>query len=140
MKIKMSTRLVVLTKTKAFKIPLDRQRMVARNQRRQGLEGPTKAAVILLRLLWSFGGFVCMRRITAPTRRNTCRSLLHMVKATIPALDITNCDLYRLRKIGATYRGNACVYFWITASTNAFLQCTHETTTGNMKIVSTWSS
>ena len=42
MQIKMSTRLVVLTKTKAFKIPLESQRMVARNKRRQGLEGLQK--------------------------------------------------------------------------------------------------
>ena len=102
MQIKMSTRLVVLTKTKAFKIPLDRRGWL------QGInEGKVwkdyKRSGYLAPLLWSFGGFVCMRRI-APTNEIPSQ-LVAMVKATIPAFDITNCDLYRLENWGE-YRGS----------------------------------
>ncbi len=102
MQIKMSTRLVVLTKTKAFKIPLDRRGWL------QGInEGKVwkdyKRSGYLAPLLWSFGGFVCMRRI-APTNEIPSQ-LVAIIKATIPAFDITNCDLYRLENWGE-YRGS----------------------------------
>ena len=104
MQIKMSTRLVVLTKTKAFKIPLDRRGWL------QGINESKvwkiyKSSGYLAPLLWSLGGFVCMRRITATDK--IMPQLVDMVKATIPALNITNCDLYRTENWG-TYN-NACV-------------------------------
>lgn len=104
MKIKISTRLVILTKTKAYKIPLDRRGWL------QGInEGNVwtkhKASGYLAPLIWSFGGFVCMHRVT-PTNEIPLQ-LVATIKAAIPAFDIANCDLYRLENWGE-YMGS-CV-------------------------------
>jgi len=95
--IKVSTRLVIITRSKAFKIPLDRRGWL------QGInEGKVweeyKESGYLAPLLWSWGGFVCMERVR-PTDY-VPPYLIANVKDKIPALDIVNCDLRRLENWG----------------------------------------
>lgn len=96
-KIKVSTRLVILSKTKAFKIPLDRRGWLQGVNETKVWENHKKSGY-LAPLLWSFGGFVCMRRVT-PTNEVPLQ-LVATIKAAIPALDVANCDLCRLENWG----------------------------------------
>lgn len=97
MNIKISTRLVIITKTKVFKIPIDR---------RGWLQGINEKKVwdtygqsgLLAPLLWSFGGFVCMERVL-PTSYIP-PYLIQQIKDMVPTMNIKNCDLHRLENWG----------------------------------------
>ena len=95
--IKISTRLVILTKTSAYKIPLSYRGYV------QGLnEGKCwskyKHTGMLARLRWSYLGFVCQDRIPQTGILNEKAVL--SIKDTIPEFNFTNCDLYNVDNWG----------------------------------------
>lgn len=97
MKLRISTRLVILAGNYALKIPLSR---------RGWLQGINEAKVwqsnkgncLLAPVLWSFCGVVCMQRVSSVS----CvpLHLITLLKSMIPALDIDNCDLHRTENWG----------------------------------------
>lgn len=95
--IKVSTRLVIITRRKAFKIPLDRRGWLQGINERKVWEAH-KESGLLAPLLWSLGGFVCMEKVR-PTYY-VPPHLIRKMKDMIPAMNIENCDLHRVENWG----------------------------------------
>ena len=97
MKLRISTRLVILTRRKVYKIPVDL---------RGWLQGINEAKAwnrykhtgTLAPLLWSLGGLVCMERVQP--LGYVSRSSVAYVKSLVPALDVKNCDLHNVENWG----------------------------------------
>jgi len=95
--IKISTRIVFLTKHKVYKFPIDRRGYLqGRNEGKVWRQ--YKDCKRLAPLRWEFFGVVCMARAQAIERR-PLKSIAY-IKRLIPALDIDKCDLYNVENWG----------------------------------------
>lgn len=100
MKIRISTRVVFLTKRYAVKIPIDRRGWLQGINERK-LWSKYKSPN-LVPLVWGFGGIVCQKRASKPSTFRT-KYVAH-IKREIPELDVLNCDLYNNENWGI-YKG-----------------------------------
>lgn len=91
MKIKISTRLVILLSDKAIKIPLSK-RGYLQGKNEKYLWDKYNSLGMLGKLHWEFMGVVCMKRYKPISR--ILKSYVKGIKMFIPELDIKNCDLY----------------------------------------------
>ena len=90
-RFKVSTRVVVITKYKVYKIPIDY---------RGWLQGINERIIwdkyqdlyCLAPLIWSFGGIVCMQRVEPVEKISN--EMVMSVKRLITPLNIPYCDLY----------------------------------------------
>jgi len=100
MKIRLSTRLVLLTRKYAVKIPLDK---------RGWLQGVNEVKLWnkynspnLVPVVWNMGGIVCQKKAYKPY--NFRSEYVEIVKKDIPELNVTRCDLYNPNNWGV-YNG-----------------------------------
>lgn len=91
MKITWSTRLVILTKTKAFKIPVDRRGWL-QGKNEKTLWDQYKDSNLLAPLIWEFFGITCQTRIKPISEIDLDR--VSQIKSYIPRFQFENCDLY----------------------------------------------
>ena len=95
--IKISTRIVILTKHRVYKFPIDKRGYLqGRNEAKVWKQ--YKDSKMLAPLKWEFFGIVCMSRA-----QDIERKPLHMIryiKDLIPALNIENCDLHNVDNWG----------------------------------------
>lgn len=100
MKIRYSTRIVILIGNRAYKFPISR---------RGWLQGKNEAQVwrdfkhtqMLAPLLWERWGIVCQERCQPISGLSPSRKLkVKLIKRQIPQLDIDNCDLYNYKNWG----------------------------------------
>lgn len=99
--IRISTRLVVLTPRRAYKIPIDRRGWLqGRNERR--IWDQYQQTNNLAPLLWSWGGLVCMERVQ-PLHELTDWDRMK-VRREVPPLACRNGDLHRVANWGK-YQG-----------------------------------
>ena len=102
MKIRYSTRLVILAGRFALKIPLSlRGWKQGRNEAR--VWRAHKGHCLLVPIIWSLGGIVCMRRVEEAPFLPT--ELISLMKGTVAALDCADCDLHRVENWGQ-YKGH----------------------------------
>lgn len=91
MKIKYSTRLVILTKNSAYKIPISyRGYLQGINEGR--LWSKYNHTGMLAKLKWEFLGIVCQERIKHIDAINL--QFVLSIKDSIPEFNFDNCDLY----------------------------------------------
>lgn len=89
--IRISSRIVFLTPTRAYKIPFNRRGWLQGLNERKAWQR-YKDTKRLAPLLWGFGGFVCMVRVTEITF--VAQHQIKALKELIPELNIDRCDLY----------------------------------------------
>mgnify|MGYP001388457711 CR=1 FL=1 len=100
-KIKLSTRLVILTKTKAYKIPFDfRGYLQGKNEGK--IWNKYKKTKLLAPLIWERLGFVCQKRVNLVEFIDAKQ--IKNIKKIIPIFNFNNCDLYNSQNWGI-YRG-----------------------------------
>lgn len=92
MKIKFSTRIVILTKTKAYKIPIDRRGLIQCRNEYSVWKSMIPVRPFLAPLVWYRFGIVCQERVQ-PIKEFD-RRLVYLLKDKIPKLNIENCDLH----------------------------------------------
>ena len=91
MRIKLSTRLVIITRFYAVKIPIDlRGWMQGRNEVKLWSKYGHRERFVPL--IWSIGGIVCQPKV--PLYTGKIWSHATSIKNRIPELNIGNCDLY----------------------------------------------
>ena len=89
--IKISTRLVVMCKSRVLKIPIDyRGYLQGKNEGKLWKEYKSKN--ILQPVIWECFGIVLQKR--AEPIKSISASNVKKIKTIIPQLDIPNCDLY----------------------------------------------
>lgn len=89
--LRMSTRLVLLTPRRAYKIPLGiRGILQGINERK--LWDTHAHTGLLAPLLWSFAGFVCMERVE--NVKSIPVEAIAEAKAKLPVFQFSNCDLF----------------------------------------------
>lgn len=89
--IQTSSRVVFITPTRVYKIPVNRRGWLQGLNERKAWER-YKDSGRLAPLLWSFGGIVCMVRVTQ--LKFIAQHHIKAVKKLIPALNIERCDLH----------------------------------------------
>ena len=89
--IRISSRIVFLTPNRVYKIPVNRRGWLQGLNERKAWER-YKHTKRLAPLLWGFGGFVCMVRVTQI--EFVAQHHIKVLKQLIPALNIERCDLY----------------------------------------------
>jgi len=95
--IRISTRLVLLTPRRAYKIPLDRRGWLqGRNERR--IWDQYQGTNYLAPLLWSCGGFICMERVDPADQVSGWDRM--KVRRAVPPLACRNGDLHRVENWG----------------------------------------
>lgn len=110
MKIKLSTRLIILIGSIAIKIPLSfRGYLQSKNE--SFIYSRYKSTGMLGKLHWEFMGIVCMKRYK-PVRR-ILKSYVKGIKMLIPELDIKNCDLHNYRNWGTEDGYNVLIDYGI---------------------------
>tara|TARA_B110000483_G_scaffold7750_1_gene9106 strand:+ start:382 stop:771 length:390 start_codon:yes stop_codon:yes gene_type:complete len=97
MKIKISTRLVILLPNIVLKFPLSR-RGYLQSKNEKVIWGTYKNIYPLGTLYWEFLGIVCMKRYKSIDR--IPNSTVMSVKATINEFDIDRCDLHNSKNWG----------------------------------------
>ena len=108
--IKVSTRLVILTKYKAYKIPLNKRGLLqCKNEYKIWKSG--KGRKYLAPLLWYKLGIVCQERVKELDKLDT--HIVLKVKKLFPELDIDNCDLYFKHNWGLHYGQQVLVDYGI---------------------------
>jgi len=101
MTIKYSTRIVILTNTKAIKIPISRRGWL-QGINEQKLWDKYQHTNLLVPLVWSWHGIVCQERAYSSKIIDWNYPL--EIKKRIPELQIDNCDLFKPEQWGL-YKG-----------------------------------
>jgi len=100
MKIRISTRVVFITKRYVLKIPIDRRGWLQGiNERKLWSK---YQSTNLVPTLWGLGGIVCQPKASKPSTFRTRD--VKRIKGEIPELNVTNCDLHNIDHWG-TYAG-----------------------------------
>ena len=102
--IRTSSRVVFITPTRVYKIPVNRRGWLQGLNERKAWKR-YKNSKRLAPLLWGFGGIVCMVRVTQLERIGL--HYINELKNLIPALDIERCDLHNPANWG--YHNNRTV-------------------------------
>lgn len=102
--IRTSSRVVFMTPTRVYKIPVSRRGWLQGINERKAWER-YKGSGRLAPLIWSLGGVVCMVRVTELTFVGEHH--IKALKSLIPALNIERCDLYNPKNWG--YHNNRIV-------------------------------
>ena len=102
--IRTSSRVVFMTPTRVYKIPVSRRGWLQGINERKAWNR-YKGSGRLAPLLWSLGGVVCMVRVTELTF--VAEHHIKALKSLIPALNIERCDLYNTKNWG--YHNNRIV-------------------------------
>ena len=101
MKIRISTRVVFITKRYVLKIPIDRRGWLQGiNERKLWSK---YQSTNLVPTLWGLGGIVCQPKASKPSTFRTRD--VKRIKQEIPELNVTNCDLHNIDNWG-TYNGS----------------------------------
>lgn len=98
MTIRLSTRLVLLTRTSAYKIPLSR-RGYLQGVNEGKMWGKYAHTGLLARLRWQLLGVVCQDRIPQAAKslnRALFEQQVAEAKRLIPEFQFDNCDLYNI--------------------------------------------
>jgi len=102
MTIKYSTRLVILTKDKAYKIPLSyRGWLQGKNEKK--VWDKYNSTGMLAPFVWEFFGIVCQTRVS-PVESIDVNTVID-IKSLIPQFNFDNCDLHNPQNWGV-YNGN----------------------------------
>lgn len=96
-RIRFSTRMVILTKYKVYKFPIDK-RGYLQGRNEANVWKQYKECKALAPLKWEFFGIVCMTRVQ--TIETVPLEWIRYVKDHIPTLDIDNCDLHNVENWG----------------------------------------
>lgn len=95
--VRISSRIVILTPNRVYKIPVNRRGWLQGLNERKAWKR-YKDTKRLAPLLWGFGGFVCMVRVTEI--QFIAEHHVAALKKLIPALNIQRCDLYNAANWG----------------------------------------
>lgn len=102
MTIKYSTRLVILTKDKAYKIPLSyRGWLQGKNEKK--VWNKYNSTGMLAPFVWEFFGIVCQTRVS-PVESIDVNTVID-IKSLIPQFNFDNCDLHNPQNWGI-YNGS----------------------------------
>lgn len=104
MQIKISTRLVILTKRRAYKIPISRRGWL-QGKNEKFIWDKYKEHQLLAPLVWELFGIVCQKRIN-PIEYLSEWNVIN-IKHLMHEFDFDNCDLYRLENWG--YHEGECL-------------------------------
>jgi hypothetical protein len=102
MKIKISTRLVILTKTRAYKIPISKRGWMQGKNEKLIWNKYKKKFNLLAPFKYRFFGIVCQQRILPIFRID--EYAVKRAKKLMPEFDFENCDLYNAQNWGY-YKG-----------------------------------
>lgn len=91
MSLRISTRLVILTRTRAIKIPIDRRGWIQGHNEKRTWDR-YKHTGLLAPIRWTAGPIVCQQRITPVTKITS--TAVAAIRQAIPHLNIANCDLH----------------------------------------------
>jgi hypothetical protein len=95
--IRTSSRIVILTPSRVYKIPVNLRGWL-QGINEQIVWNNFKGTKRLAPLLWSVGGFVCMRRVKTVTY--VPPYIVKEVKQEIPIFAFENCDLWNVENWG----------------------------------------